>query len=354
MARFLKNRQNTLGKSPGTLTFIGRKKMEQPRFRLISYANNSFTDEEYSSYQQVIEAIDPSRVCWINIDGIHDPDVVAGICNYAGVSPLTQEDIVNTDRRPKVTEEKDSLVVILKVLSFNKDRKNIASDQITFILAKNLLITFQEKVGDYFNPIRERLEQNIGKLRSSSADYLLYRLIDAMADNYLITIGILGEMIEKNEDLLLKKTNPQFIRDIYFYKTEISFLRKIIRPAKEVSKILKNSDTNLIANSTQPYLDHLDDLLTYALETVETYYAMTSDQLTIYNTNINNRSNEVMKVLTIYASIFIPLTFIVGVYGTNFDFVPEYHFRYGYYAMWAVMLILSFAMLVYFRRKKWL
>jgi magnesium transporter len=354
MARFLKNRTNKIGKAPGTLTFIGRKKMEKPRFRMISYSPEIFREDEFSSLDELLVQIDERLINWINIDGLHDALVISTICDRFGLSPLVQEDIVNTDLRPKIFDENDKLVVILKEVVLKGSKRNISSDQVTFILGENLIISFQEKIGELFNPIRERLRLNSGKLRISGPDYLLYRLIDAIADNYLLYAGELGELIEKNEEYLLLKNDKTFIKEIYSNKTEISYLRKIVRPAKEVTKLLKNSDTDLIAETTHPYLDHLDDLLTQTLETVELYHSMTNDQLMIYNTNLTNRANEVMKVLTIFASIFIPLTFLVGVYGTNFDNVPEFHFKYGYFIMWGVMVSISVIMLIYFRRKKWL
>jgi magnesium transporter len=354
MARFLKNRTDTIGKAPGTLTFIGQRKMEKTIFRLISYSPDQFNEYECSTLDELLHRIDKNLINWINIDGVHDPEVISSVCNRFGLSPLVQEDIVNTDQRPKLIDESDKLVVILKELEFKETRKSFASDQITMILGDKLLISFQEKKGEFFNPIRERLRQKSGKLRISGSDYLLYRLIDAIADYYLVCAGELGELIEKNEETLLSKKDKAFIHRIYSYKTEISYLRKIVRPAKEVTKLLKNSDTDLIADTTRPFLDHLDDLLTQTLETVELYHSMTNDQLMIYNTNLSNRANEVMKVLTIFASIFIPLTFIVGVYGTNFEFVPEYHFKYGYFIMWGIMLGITVFMMFYFRRKKWL
>jgi len=354
MARFLKNRTNTIGKAPGTLTFIGRRKMDNPRFRLISYNSEVFIEKEFSAFDPLLNEISGNNINWINIDGIHDPEVIAAVCNKFGLSLLVQEDIVNTDQRPKLIEDNDKLVVILKEVVYENRKKSISSDQVTFILGRNLIISFQEKIGDFFDPIRERLRQNNGKLRISGPDYLLYRLIDAIADNYLLCAGELGELIEKNEELMISKDNKKFTHEIYTHKTEISFLRKVVRPAKEVTKLLKNADTDLIADATHPYLDHLDDLLTHTLETVDLYYSMTSDQLMIYNTNLTNRASEVMKVLTIFASIFIPLTFLVGVYGTNFEFVPEYTFKYGYFIMWGVMIVLTVIMLMYFRRKKWL
>lgn len=354
MARFIKNRSTTIGKAPGTLTFIGHKKMEQPRFRLISFNENSFAEVEFPTFDELFKSMDNNLNHWINIDGIHDPDIVSQICNQFDLSPLVQEDIVNTDQRPKLIEDGEKIILFLKILEFNEAKRSLSSDQITLIMGKNIIITFQETVGEIFNPIRERLRQNKGKLRICGTDYLLYRLIDTIVDKYLLYISSLGDIIEKNEERILSNNDKTIIKQIYHHKTEIRFIRKVVWPVKEVAKLLKISDTGLIAETTRPFLDDLDGLLTHAIETVEIYYTMTSDQLMLYNTNLGNRSNDVMKVLTIYASIFIPLTFIVGVYGTNFDNLPELHFKYGYFGMWGVMILLTVIMLIYFRRKKWL
>ena len=353
MARFLKNRSKKIGKAPGTLTFIGRKKMDYPRFRLISYNETNYKELDFKTPQELIKSIEDGFVHWINIDGIHDPEVIATICGHFKLSPLVQEDIVNTDQRPKFVESADNLVVLLKQLTFKETKKSIGADQITLILGKGYVISFQEKVRETFNPIRERLSQNTGKLRSNSADYLFYRIIDALADNYMYCIGLIGELIENNEDLILSKSNKALIGEIYRYKTEINFLRKTVRPAKEVSKMLKNTETDLIVESTWPFFDHLDDLQTHILETIELYSSMITDQLYIYNTNLNNKTNDVMKIMTIFTALFVPLTFIVGVYGTNFDNLPELHFRYAYFAMWGVMIAIVVLLLFYFRRKKW-
>ncbi|HNW49765.1 MAG TPA: magnesium/cobalt transporter CorA [Prolixibacteraceae bacterium] len=354
MARFIKNRSKTVGKAPGTLTFIGHKKMDRPRLRLISYDEETFFEGEFPTFQELFHHLDDTRKHWVNIDGIHDPDTISEICSRFNLSPLVQEDIMNTDQRPKMMEADEKIVIFLKMIEFNENQRKIESDQITLILGSNLVLTFQEDVGEHFNPIRERLRQSKGKLRGMSTDYLLYRLIDTIVDNYLVCISALGDLIEKNEEQILSKNDKTVTARIYHQKTEISFLRKVVRPVKDVAKLLKDSDIGLVSETTWPFLDDLDGLLTHAIETIETYYTMTSDQLMIYNTNLSNRANEVMKVLTMFASIFIPLTFIVGVYGTNFDNIPELHFKYGYFAMWGVMVIITVVILVYFRRKRWL
>lgn len=353
MARFIKNRSKTIGKSPGTLTFIGRKKMDQLRFRMISYNDSFYEEFEFKDCREFLKPLKKDLVHWINIDGLHDIDVISQICTYFNLSPLVQEDIVNTDQRPKFVEGIEHYVVLLKQLTYNQNKRAVSSDQISLILGKNFVISFQEKVRNTFDPIRERLSQNKGKLRSSGPDYLFYRIIDAVADNYMLCIGSIGKMIEDNEDLMLSNGGKEFINEIFRLKTEINFLRKNIRPAKEVTKMLKNTETDLIVESTWPFFDHLDDLLTNILESVELYFSMLNDQLNIYNTNINNHTNSVIKVLTIFTAFFIPLTFIVGVYGTNFDNLPELHFKYGYFVMWGVMIIITISLLLYFRKKRW-
>lgn len=354
MARFLKNRANLIGQSPGTLTFIGRKKMDQPRLRLISYNKSNLEEFESTQLDDLLQHFREDHVNWLNVDGLHEPELIARIGEAFNLSSLVLEDVVNTDQRPKLIEENETMVVFLKHLRFIEENKNIAADQLSVVLGPHFVITFQEKVGEVFNPIREKLRQNIGRLRERKADYLFYRIIDTMADQYLLCIGQLGELVEGNEVNLLTHVKKETIDAIYKFKIELSFIRKAIRPSLEVSARIRNADTGLINKSTCPYFNDLDDLLTHAIETVEMYHSMISDQLNIYNTTLSNRANDVMKVLTIFAAIFIPLTFIVGVYGTNFDYLPELHYRYAYFVMWAIMIALALVMLYFFKRKKWL
>jgi magnesium transporter len=354
MARFLKNRQTIVGQAPGTMTFIGRQKMVKPRFRIMVFNEIDFEEYETDNATSLLIHMKEDHVNWINIDGVHDHNAILEMGKAFNLSPLVLEDIVNTDQRPKVIEEDNVLVAFLKQLTYDKKDKNIHADQITLVLGTNYVISFQEKTGVFFNPIRERMRQNTGKIRCSKSDYLFYRIIDTIVDNYMLCIGAIGELVESNEENILSNIEKEVIEGIYHNKTEISYIRKAVRPAKEVTKQLKNTESDLIKETTWPYINDLDDLLVHSLETVEVYYTMISDQLNIYNTNLSNRANDVMKVLTIFAAIFIPLTFIAGVYGTNFDNVPELHFKYSYFIMWAIMIIVAIVMLLFFKKKKWL
>lgn len=354
MARFLKNRKNLMGKSPGAIHFVGKQKMDQPRVRLITYNTESIIEHESVNIDQALSAFSSNMVNWLNIDGLHNKELIEKIGHHFDISPLMLDDIVNTDQRPKVVEDGNNLVVFVKILSFNETENKISAEHVSIVIGKNYVLTFQEKVGDFFEPIRNRLRQNIGRLRGSTPDYLFYRIFDTIADNYLLCVGLLGEQIEADEENILKNHSKEIVHSIYRHRTEISYIRKAIRPAKEVSNKLKTFDSVLINETNYAFFNDLDDLVTQTLETVEIYYTMTGDQLNIYNTHLTNNANDVMKVLTIFAAIFIPLTFIVGVYGTNFDFLPELHFKYSYFIMWGVMILLSLFMLWFFKRKKWL
>ncbi len=354
MARFIKNRKALVDKGPGMITFIGNQKMEKPRFRLISYNQSEVVEHEAENVKGLVSKMSDKHINWVNIDGLHNPDVINEVGRAFDLSPLVLEDIANTDQRPKIVEDSRNVVIFLKQVQFIADTQNVLSEQITLVLGDNYVISFQERVGTFFEPIRNRIRENVGKLRVKKPDYLFYRIIDTIVDNYMVCLGSLGELIEGNEEHILSKKNKEVIEGIYHHKTEISFVRKAVRPVREITRQLKNSDSELFSESVKPYFADIDDLITHAIETIDVYYTMISDQLNIYNTNLSNSANEVMKVLTIFAAIFIPLTFIAGIYGTNFDYLPELHFKYSYFIMLGVMLLLAVVMLFYFKKKKWL
>lgn len=353
MARFLKDKQNSKGAAPGSLIFIGQQKMENSRIRVTQYNTEYIKEGELKKLDKIGEYLSDDHVTWISIHGLQDTTLIAQIGEKFDISSLILEDILNTDERPKFIEDDTHLFVILKSLSFNPENCKFQIDQISLIVGENYLISIQETETDYFEDVSRRLNSGMGKIRSYSPDYLCYTLIDTIVDGYILNIEKMGNVIEEQEKRLLT-SDKQIIENIYHYKTELAYIRKNIRPVKELMTRFVTSDSDLINDRTYSYLRDLEGLVTQALEAIEIYYTMVSDQQNSYNANINNNVNDVMKVLTIFSAIFIPLTFIVGVYGMNFNYIPALKYRYSYFILWGIMVAIAIIMLFFFKRKKWL
>lgn len=353
MARFLKDKQKAKGAAPGSLIFIGQQKMDSCRIRMIQYNMDYVKEGELKSLDKISEYLSDDHILWISICGLHDTNLIGKIGKKFDISPLVLEDILNTDERPKFTEDGKHLSIILKALSFNKKIRKMQIDQISLVVGKNYLLSFQETDSDYFAEVAQRLYTGQGKIRSLSSDYLCYALIDTLVDNYILNIEKLGSVIEEQEKILLN-ASKELIEDIYHYKTELSYIRKNVRPVKELMTRFIASESELINERTYSYLRDLDGLVTQALEAMEIYYVMLSDQQNSYNTNLSNNVNDIMRVLTIFSAVFIPLTFIAGVYGMNFEYIPFLKYRYAYFILWGAMVIIAIIMLLFFKRKKWL
>ncbi|MFR2510491.1 magnesium/cobalt transporter CorA [Odoribacter laneus] len=353
MARFLKNKSKSQGAAPGSLIFIGQQKMKDPLLRVVQYNNESLKEEHPKSLTGIEKYIADDHVTWISLYGLHNTKYIEQIGKIFDIPSLILEDILNTDERPKLAEDEKHIFIIFKTLSYNPDIQKIQIDQISFILGKNYLISIQESASPYFEDIDKRLASGLSKIRSYSPDYLCYALMDTLVDGYILTIENLGSDIEAQEKQLLT-ADKKIIEDIYRYKTELSYIRKNIRPVKEVMTRFMTSDSDLINDRTLNYLKDLKSLVTQALEAIEIYYMMVADQQNIYNSNISNNVNDVMKILTIFSAIFIPLTFIVGVYGMNFEYIPALKYHWAYFILWAVMLVIVIIMLLFFKRKKWI
>jgi len=353
MARFLKNREKSKGQSPGSLVFIGRKKVEITGINCITYSNEMIQEHEISDVGEIKKCLRDDKVTWINLYGLQDVSVIEKIGKIFEIDPLALEDILNTDERPKLIEYKNQMVIILKTLFISEVEQKIKGDQVSIVLGKNYVITFQEVPANIFGHLRERLRSNRGITRGAGSDFLAYALIDTLVDNYIINIEKIGLEIESREEDIIRNKNRDIVEEIYRLKSDVSFIRKSIRPSKEITVNLLKTSSRLFQPGTNAYIADLDDHLTQAIEATDLYLALANDLMNMYHTNLSNRANEVMKVLTIFASIFIPLTFIVGVYGTNFDNLPELHFKYGYFGMWGFMTLLTGIMLYYFKRKGW-
>jgi magnesium transporter len=351
---FMKRTKQKVGLTPGTLVHVGEKKIEKVRIRIIDYDETQLEEKEAKKVEECFPFKDKPTITWINIDGLHDLEVIEKIGKQFGLHPLVLEDIVNTGQRPKLEDLGNHIFVVLKMLYYNKEKNELEAEQVSLIFGENFVISFQERVGDIFEPLRERIRKSKGRVRKATADYLAYALIDSIVDNYFVILEQLGEKIEDTEQELATDPDVATLQTIRAFKKEMIFLRKSVWPVREVVNSLERGESPLINEATGIYLRDVYDHTIQIIDTVESYRDMLSGMLDVYLSIISNKMNEVMKVLTIFAAIFIPLTFVAGVYGMNFEHMPELGWQWGYLAVLLVMAVIGATMLFYFRRKRWL
>jgi magnesium transporter len=343
-----------IGQVPGTLIYTGKKSDKDFHVECFDYTKDRIEESILLNISEAKEYKQTESVTWINIDGLKHTDKIEDIGVQYDLHPLVLEDIVNTTQRPKIDEYEDYLFVVLKMLYYDEDEK-LAIEQLSLVLGKNYVLTFQEAEGDVFGGIRERLRLSKGRIRGMKSDYLLYALMDAIVDNYFKIIETLGYKIEDLETELFSGTQKENLNeDIQKLKREILRIRRAIFPLREIISRIEKGDHPLIYKRTITYYRDIYDHLIQVSENIDIYREMIWSLMDMYMTTISNRMNEVMKVLTIIATIFIPLTFIAGVYGMNFKNMPELGYENGYYTVWGVMIVVFILMLVYFKRKGWL
>ena len=352
--RRIKKHSRKAGLPPGTLVHIGEKKTEQIRITLIDYNEENFQERVVESIEECFPFKETPTVTWINMDGLNSVETIEKIGKHFELHPLILEDILNTGQRPKCEDYEKCLYMVLKMLRYNGESNSIQSEQVSLVLGQNFVISFQEEVGDVFEQIRDRIRNTKGRVRKMSADYLAYTLIDAIVDNYFLILEKMGEQIESMEEELIAKPSDKTVRMIHSLKRELIFLRKSVWPLRELISSLEKTESSLINDSMEPYLRDVYGHTIQVIDTVESFRDMVSGMLDIYLSSISNRMNAVMKVLTIIATIFIPLTFIAGVYGMNFKFMPELEWKWGYFIVLIIMAVVAAVMLICFKRKKWL
>jgi magnesium transporter len=354
MSGKLKRRSRKAGLPPGSLIHIGEKLTEKTKISVFDYDENQLNEREIRTVDECRQFKDSPTVTWIHINGIHDTRTLEELGTIFGLHPLILEDILNTDQRPKIEDFCEYIYIVLKAFyDHGADNSQITSEQISIVLGPKFVISFQEKDTDIFKPIRERIRASKGRLRTAGADYLAYTLIDTIVDNYFTILEQLGEKIEVIEESLVKNPSTQTLRAIQSLKREMIFLRKSVWPLREAVSSLERAGCQLINESTNLFLKDTYDHTIQVIETIETFRDTLSGILDIYLSSINIKMNEIMKVLTIIATIFMPLTFLVGVYGMNFKYMPELEWHWGYFLIWGVMIIIAISMLVYFRKKRW-
>jgi magnesium transporter len=343
-----------VGLPPGTLVHVGERKAEKVKITIIDYDPKNYQEKEVERIEECFPFKDKPTITWINVDGLQEVKIVEKIGAHFGIHPLIMEDILHTGQRPKAEDLGDYLFIVLKMIYHDEDEDEIMGEQISLILGHNYVISFQEREGDIFNPIRERLRNGKGRIRKAGADYLAYALVDAIVDHYFVILEKFGEKIESLEEELVTNPTPETMHIIHKSKSHLIFLRKSVWPLREVINALERGESPLITKSTGMYLRDVYDHTIQVIETTETFRDMVSGMLDIYLSSVSNRMNEVMKVLTIIATIFIPLTFIAGIYGMNFKFMPELEWHWGYPTALIIMLGVVGFMVMYFRRKRWL
>jgi len=360
MARLTHRVSKKVGLKPGSVVYVGRERTEAVHIDVIDYTETEITERRVSDVEECFPFRDSPTVTWINIGGIHDSAIVEKLGRHFGMHPLVQEDVVNSGQRPKMEEAADHLVLIVKMLYTDAKSGDIAAEQVGVIFGQRWVLTLQETGKDVFDGVRRRIRETEPRVRFMSADYLAYALIDAVVDHYFIVLEEIGERIEALEDEIAEQPRAESLATIRELKRKLIVMRKAVWPLREVIGNLERTESDLIKESTGPYLRDLYEHAIQVIDTVETFRDMVSGLLDLYHTGVSNRMNEIMKVLTIFATIFIPLGFLAGVYGMNFDTgvspfnMPELGLPFGYLIFWGLVLAVGGGLLWFFRRKRWL
>ena len=353
MARFVKKNKEDIGLAPDDMSFRGEQKMDNVLLRLVDFDADNLEERIVEKVKMVLEHQQTPTVTWFNVDGLHETAIMEEIAEGFNLDKLVLAEVMDVHSRPYVKEYKNCILISVKMLQQDKETGHITVENLSIIITGTVLLSFQEKRGDVFEPVRERIRNPKKRIRTEGTDYLAFALLDVVIDNYIYIVGVLGEKIETLEETLLQEPRKSVIDEIYNYKREMNFLRKNIAPAKEMILSLSKMESELIDESTHIHFKELLDNIHQAIDSSETYREILSDQLNIYHTTISSKLNDVMKFLTIFSVIFIPLTFIAGIYGTNFEVLPELKYQNSYFIMWGVMIIVAIGMLIYFKRRKW-
>jgi magnesium transporter len=348
-----KKTSSKIGLPPGSIVYLGEKKVDKVTIKVTEYDEAGAETYEIKSVEEIDPFTDTPQVTWVSVCGLHETEFLKQVGEKFKIHPLVLEDILNTDTRPKIEITDDYLFIVMKLMIFNPEQKILETEQVSFILGKGFLFSFSERTDEIFNPVRDRIISQLGKIRKRGGDYLLYALMDIVVDNYFLALEKTEERIELLDDEVINNPDQSQIQSIYNLRNLLLTIRKSFWPSREIVNQLIKDDSDLLDESIEPYLRDLYDHTIHINETVEQQREITNSLMEIYLSMMSNKMNEVMKVLTVIATIFIPLTFIVGIYGMNFKYMPELEWPWAYFAVWGVMIAVVIAMVAYFRRKNW-
>ena len=354
MSRYDTHVGKPAGTSPGTVVYIGEERNNPVTISFISYDQHGARTAKVISSDEVTLPNDGQGISWYTIDGIHDPKILNAIGERFGLHGLVLEDIANTNQRPKIEEFDEYIFIAMKMITFDEKERELAAEHVSLIIGKGYVLSFLENEGDVFEPVRQRVASGKGRIRKMTSDYLAYALMDAIVDNYFAVLEDIGDQIDEVEEEVVEAPTVNTLRTVHTLKRELIFLRRSVWPMREVVNTLLRDESDLVREETRIYLRDLYDHTIHVIDTVETLRDIVAGMLEVYLSSVSNKLNQVMKVLTVMSSIFIPLTFVAGVYGMNFKYMPELEWSYGYPAIMLGMLAVAVALLAIFRRKEWL
>ena len=354
MTETISSNEGKVGLPPGTLIHVGESRADKVSMSVIDYTSDTHHEQSINDVTESFPYKETDTVTWVNINGLHDVPLISKLGEHYNLHPLLLEDALNTYQRPKMEQFDNCLFVVIKMLGVDQEGKNIVTEQMSLVLGDKWVISFQEQEGDVLDGLRERLRKKGGLARERGVDYLFYRLIDTIVDNYFFVIENISNAIEELEEEALNSPTEETLSKIQQLKKKLVNMRKSIYPLREVVLNLKNGESNLIRKETMRYLNDVYEHIIQLSDSIETHRDLLGSVMDLYLSGVSNKMNQVMKVLTIISTIFIPLTFIAGIYGMNFEYIPELKYRYAYHTTWGVMILVTIGMLIFFRRKKWL
>jgi magnesium transporter len=354
VAKLIHQRSHKAGLPPGSLVSVGLPQTHRPNITIVDYDQADYGERRSASVDDCAAALSSPTTTWINVDGVHDGDLIRRLGEIFDLHPLTLEDVMNTDHRPKVEDFGGYIFITLKMLSLLDEESQVLVQQVSLVLGPGWVLSFQETVGDMFTAVRDRIKRGAGRIRSRGADYLAYALVDGLVDQYFLILEDMAEEVERLEDLVLSESGEVEAADLYSFKRQVTLLRRSAWPLHELALFLLKSESDLLDKSMRAYFHDLYDNTATIMDGVNTFRDMIDGVLDVYQGTVGNRMNQIMKFLTIIATIFIPLTTIAGIYGMNFEYMPELAYRWAYPAVLLLMLGLALGMVVWFRKRKWL
>jgi magnesium transporter len=350
----VRSRSGKAGLPPGSIVRVSDALATSSLITRFTYTADAYTEHVLKGLEEMPATSAANGITWLDIDGLDDDTVIRSTGERFGLHPLLLEDVLNFDHRPKLEEYQDNLFVVCKMLSLDEETGGIDMEQVSFVLSKGTLISFQERPGDILEPIRERIRKNLGRVRKHGPDYLLYALLDVIVDNYFLIVERVGERIQELERKVTVRPGNEDLLTIQEIRSLLITVNRYVTPTRELAGRLNTVQSELIEKGTRRYINDLQDHTVYIADSINTFRDMLTNLENTYHAGVNMRMGQVMKLLTVISTIFIPLTFIVGVYGMNFDHMPELHWHYGYFIVMGAMLSISIVMLLWFRRKRWL